>query len=107
MAAVGILVALTAAGAAVGYSVSPPPPANKTVGAVEGGTLAALATGFGGLLVGAASPRWRGVGEMTGLVAVGAVLTIATLGAFKPVQKPAQLPAGAPGTIAAPPTVQT
>lgn len=83
LASVGVLAVGTALGATLGYRASPLPPANKVVGAIEGGTLAVLTTAFGGLVVGAASPRWRRLGEMTGLVGVGTVAVLALLGASK------------------------
>jgi len=86
-AALLALGAVTAAGAAVGYAVSPPPPSNQSVGAVEGGTLGALAASFGGLLVGANSKRWRAVAETTAMVGIGSVLVIAAIGAVKNVQQ--------------------
>lgn len=96
-AAVLALGAVTAAGAGIGYAASPPPPSNKSVGAVEGGTLGALAASFGGLLVGASSRRWRRVAETTAMVGIGGVLVMATLGAVKNTQalvQPAQLTPG-------------
>lgn len=102
MAAIAVLAAVTAAGAGIGYAASPLPPSNKQVGAVEGGTLGALAASFGGLLVGAASPKWRRVGEMTSLIGIGGILAMAAIGAVKNTQalsqQPAQLPAASTTT---------
>jgi hypothetical protein len=82
-ASIGVLAAGTVLGAVIGHQISPLPPDNKVVGAIEGGTIGVLATAFGGLVVGAASPRWRRLGEMTGLVGVGTVAVLALLGASK------------------------
>lgn len=84
LGAVGVLAAGTALGAAAGYAASPPTPVgNKTVGAIEGGTLGAMVTALGGLLIGEFRPKYKKLGEMTGLVGVGAVVAMALIGATK------------------------
>jgi hypothetical protein len=94
--AVGVLAAGTALGAAAGWAASPATPAgNKTVGAIEGGTVGVLATAFAGLLIGEWKPKYKKLGEMTGLVGVGAVVAMAALGATKKAAagtQPAQIP---------------
>jgi hypothetical protein len=84
LGAVGVLAAGATAGAIVGSAASPATPAgNKTVGAIEGGTIGVLATSLAGLLVGEWKPKYKKLGEMTGLVGLGAVVAMATLGATK------------------------
>jgi hypothetical protein len=84
LGAVGVLAAGATAGAIVGSSASPATPAgNKTVGAIEGGTLGVLATSLAGLLIGEFKPKYKKLGEMTGLVGLGAVVAMAAIGATK------------------------
>jgi hypothetical protein len=101
LGAVSLLAAGTALGATLGYQASPLPPANKMVGAIEGGTLGVLVTSFAGLVVGAASPRWNRLGEMTGLVGVGAVAVLALLGSSR---ASSAAPAAAPPNQISPPS---
>jgi hypothetical protein len=84
LGAVGALAAGAAAGAAIGSAASPVTPAgNKMVGAIEGGTIGVLATSLAGLLVGEWKPKYKKLGEMTGLVGLGAVVAMAAIGATK------------------------
>jgi hypothetical protein len=84
LGAVGALAAGAAAGAAIGSAASPATPAgNKMVGAIEGGTIGVLATSLAGLLIGEFKPKYKKLGEMTGLVGLGAVVAMAAIGATK------------------------
>ena len=59
LGAVGVLAAGATAGALVGSAASPATPAgNKTVGAIEGGTLGVLVTSLAGLLIGEFQPKY-------------------------------------------------
>lgn len=98
-AAVGILAAGTALGAALGRAASPAtPPGNKTVGAFEGAGLGILVTSFAGLVVSHASPKWKRVADLTGLIGAGVVTGMALLGAasMKGSAAAQQLPPAAP-----------
>jgi len=66
------------------------------VGAIEGGTLGALATALGGLVVSRFSPKWKRLGEMTGLIGVGGVTVLALLGMSKNAAAAPAVPAPAP-----------
>ena len=97
LGAVGVLAAGATAGALVGSAASPATPAgNKTVGAIEGGTRGGLGTSLAGLLIGEFQPKYKKLGEMTGLVGLGAVVTMAAIGATKnaaaATPPPAQVP---------------
>lgn len=96
LGAVGVLAVGATAGALVGSAASPATPAgNKTVGAIEGGTLGVLATALGGLLIGEFQPKYKKLGEMTGLVGLGSVVVMAAIGATKSAAAatpPAQIP---------------
>lgn len=97
LGAVGVLTAGTALGAAAGWVASPATPAgNKIVGAIEGGTIGVLATALAGLVVGEWKPKYKKLGEMTGLVGVGAVVALATIGVSKRAGAAQQSPAPPP-----------
>jgi hypothetical protein len=103
LGAVGVLAAGATAGALVGSAASPAAPTgNKTVGAIEGGTIGVLATALGGLLIGEFQPKYKKLGEMTGLVGLGAVVVMAAVGAIKnaaAATTPTPSPAIAPNTM--------
>lgn len=84
---VGIVAAASALGAVGGYYVArarnPANPLANAVTAVEMGVLGAIAAGFAGVIVAAASPKWREVGEGTAVVGVGGPLVLATIGVVK------------------------
>jgi hypothetical protein len=88
---VGTGVAVVAAGAVVGtgagYAAAK---AQGTAGNISGtifilemGVLGAIAVGFAGIVVAAASPKWREVGEAAAVVGVGAPLVLAAIGVAK------------------------
>src|SRR5208282_5760884 len=50
---------------------------------VEAGVFGVLAAGFGGLVLAAAAPKWRGVGETAALVGIGAPVVLGAIGLTK------------------------
>jgi hypothetical protein len=102
--AAAVLAAGTALGATIGYAVSPAPPSNKAVGAIEGGTLGVLLTAFGGLLSPYYAPRWKRLGQTAGIIGVGAVAAMAAIGAARSAQAatPPALPSSTAATSLAP-----
>lgn len=86
VSAAALLAAGTAVGASVGWAISPLPQSNKAVGAIEGGTLGVLLTSFAGLLSPFYAPQWKRLGQTAGLIGVGAVATMAAIGAARTAQ---------------------
>lgn len=50
---------------------------------VEAGVFGVLAAGFGGLVLAAANPKWKGVGETAALVGIGAPVVLGAIGLTK------------------------
>ena len=84
---VGVVAAGVALGAGAGYLASRRTTATDALASaiftIEMGIVGAIATGFAGIVVAAANPKWREVGEGVALVGVGAPLVLATVGAVK------------------------
>ena len=89
-----------AGGVFVGQAIQPNL-TKKAAAGIVGGSIGGLATAFAGVAVAMASPKWRGVGEMTALIGLGGFTAVALLSALQPsgalstaAAAPAALPAG-------------
>jgi hypothetical protein len=95
---VGIALGLLAAGgagAALAVGVATKGKGDALGGAIltiEAGVFGVLAAGFGGLVLAAAAPRWRAVGDTAALVGIGAPVVLGVIGLTKATIAQAETP---------------
>ena len=93
-AALGILAAGGGAAAlAVGLATKGKgDPLGGVILTVEAGVFGVLAAGFGGLVLAAANPKWRAVGDTAALVGIGAPVVLGVIGITKATIAQAETP---------------